>query len=414
MSNRKNWFRLDNAAKIFPPTSTKKDPKVFRFSCELYEDVDPSVLQKALDKSLEVFPDYQTILKAGLFWYYLETTNIHPKVVEEYLPPCSFHFKRANSLLFQVTYYRKRINLEMYHVLTDGTGALHFLKTIVSYYLTLAHPKKLGHIKLLYDASDSEKMDDSFEKYYQFKMAPSLSKYHDYYHIRGEKLKDFRMRVIEGKMSLSKLLDLAHEYDATLSVFLLALYYKSIGETMRIRDQKKAIFINLPINLRNYFKSVTARNFFSVIPVGYVYHGESLEEIVAYVKDQFEKILNEEELDKRMNSFGAVEHNYIIRLVPLFIKDIVLFYVDQVLNRKITAALSNVGKIELPEEYTPYIHSFSGLMSTESQQIVVCSFQDVITITFGSTYKNTEVIKNFFRYITSHGIDVEITSNEVK
>ena len=84
MSNKvKKWYKLDNAGKIFPPTSDKNDPKVFRFACELYEDVDKLVLQNALDKTLEEFPMFLSSLKKGLFWYYLETSSVVPKVLEE-------------------------------------------------------------------------------------------------------------------------------------------------------------------------------------------------------------------------------------------------------------------------------------------------------------------------------------------
>ena len=61
------WNRLDNAAKIFPPTSTKRDTKVFRFACELTEPVEEPLLQQALDQTLELFPFYRSILKKGLF-----------------------------------------------------------------------------------------------------------------------------------------------------------------------------------------------------------------------------------------------------------------------------------------------------------------------------------------------------------
>ena len=54
-----DWRRLDNAAKIFPCTSTKADTKVFRFSCELTEPVDQPTLQLALERALEVFPGYR-------------------------------------------------------------------------------------------------------------------------------------------------------------------------------------------------------------------------------------------------------------------------------------------------------------------------------------------------------------------
>ena len=44
------WRRLDNAATIFPATSGKRDPRVFRFSCELKEIVKENVLQEPWKK----------------------------------------------------------------------------------------------------------------------------------------------------------------------------------------------------------------------------------------------------------------------------------------------------------------------------------------------------------------------------
>jgi hypothetical protein len=46
------WMRLDNAAKIFPSNTNEKDTKVFRFVCELKEEIDRDTLQRALDKTL--------------------------------------------------------------------------------------------------------------------------------------------------------------------------------------------------------------------------------------------------------------------------------------------------------------------------------------------------------------------------
>ena len=57
---RVEWTRLDNAAKIFPPTSNDKDTKVFRFVCELQDDVSPDILQLALDETIENFPLYKS------------------------------------------------------------------------------------------------------------------------------------------------------------------------------------------------------------------------------------------------------------------------------------------------------------------------------------------------------------------
>ena len=43
--------------------------------------------------------------------------------------------------MFRVTYYKCRINLEVFHVLTDGMGGLNFLKELTYQYLRLTHPR---------------------------------------------------------------------------------------------------------------------------------------------------------------------------------------------------------------------------------------------------------------------------------
>jgi hypothetical protein len=115
------WTRLDNAAKIFPPTSNEKDTKVFRFSCELFEGIEPDLLQQALDETMESFPLYRSVLRKGLFWYYLETSNINPLIEEESNPVCGrIYNEKQRNLLFRVFYYKNRINLEIFHALSDG------------------------------------------------------------------------------------------------------------------------------------------------------------------------------------------------------------------------------------------------------------------------------------------------------
>ena len=161
----RHWDRLDNAAKIFPASTSDRDTKVFRFACELYENVECDVLQKALDKTVIQFPNFCVVMKKGAFWYYLERSEIRPVVREEYKRPCGKIYDRdVKKLLFEVTYFNKRINLEVYHTLTDGTGALQFLKTLVVNYITLKHKEEFKNVvpEIDYDASIFQKRSDSF------------------------------------------------------------------------------------------------------------------------------------------------------------------------------------------------------------------------------------------------------------
>lgn len=103
-----SWRSLDNAAKIFPPTSNRQDTKVFRFSCTLKEEINPKSLQEALDKTILAFPLYVSIIRKGLFWYYFEASNLKPVVEIESKSPCNeLYDENLKNLLFEITYYKK-------------------------------------------------------------------------------------------------------------------------------------------------------------------------------------------------------------------------------------------------------------------------------------------------------------------
>ena len=126
-----DWLRLDNAAKIFPAVTNKKETNTFRVQMELTEVVDSDLLQLATNNILNRFPMFKVRLKLGLFWNYFEKNErplkIRPltsKVNEKIIP------KENNGYLLKVFYYNNLIVVEFFHSLTDGTGALIFLKAL--------------------------------------------------------------------------------------------------------------------------------------------------------------------------------------------------------------------------------------------------------------------------------------------
>lgn len=410
------WTKLDNAAKIFPPTTNEKDTKVFRFVCELKDEVDKEILQSALEKTMELFPMYRYILRSGVFWYYFESTELKPEVKEEYKLPCSmlYHPSRRN-LLFDVTYYRKRINLEIYHALTDGTGALGFFKTLLYFYITERYREDFGEKlpKLDYDASFSQKMDDSFLKHYTGYNKPNRIKITKAYRIIGRRSIDNRLKVIEGVMSVKEILELSHRYHTTLTVYLTALFIKAISQEMSARSRKYPVVLSVPVNLRTYFPSVTARNFFGTIQIRYQFGKgkDELEDIMEGVKEAFARELTEEKLRDHMNRLASLEHNAFMRIVPLVLKDKVLRFANYLNDKGITATLSNVGKITIAEELSPYIQMFNCFFSARRPQIGMCSFQDQLVISFASPYMGTDIQKEFFRMLAKEGVNITIASN---
>ena len=410
------WSTLDNAAKIFPPTSSAKDSKVLRFACELTEDVQPDFLQQALDKTLRQFPFYRSRLKKGIFWYYLEEYDYAPQVEPETDPPCSMLYSGdSRDALFRVSWYRKRINLEVYHALSDGTGALNFLRVLVAHYLTLAHDTDFEGLPpmLDYDASATQKMDDSFAKYYSGKTSAPPEINPVAYHLHGARLPDYRLSIIEGQMSARALLNKAHEYGVTLTVFLVSALISSIHSQMSLREEKRPVVITVPVNLRNYFPSATARNFFNVVNVGYDFsrgNGE-FEDIVATVSAALKSELTAEKLARRMNRLAKLEHMMLLRVIPLFLKIPVLRLFNYLSDREITASFSNIGKVDMPAQLHPYIRLFDIFFVTRRMQTCMATFGDTFVITFTTPFVSADVQREFFRTLTGMGIDATITSN---
>lgn len=412
----KSWRRLDNAAKIFPPTSSKRDSKVFRFVCELYETVDPAILQRALNKTLTKFPFYQSILKKGFFWYYFEDTTLQPVVTEESEQPCSpLYDADRPGLLFRVFYYKKRINLEVFHALADGMGAMSFLRTLVYYYLLEKHPDLLEEGIGLndYDPSPDQACQDAFKKYYDRNGKVNRNKEARAYCPQGPYFAEDRIGVFEGTLSVRRLLEKAHQYHASMTEFLTAVLLCSIQEEMSVSDLALPVVITIPVDLRNFFPTRTERNFFALIQIRYSFKesGTSFPDVVAGVHKSFEEQLVSENMQEIINKYSALENNLFIRMIPLSLKIPCLRLAGRMGRRDETADISNMGRIAMPPELSSYIRSFSVIFSTNHPQICICSFDDTLAISYSSRLKNTDIPRCFFQKLAAMGIDLQISSN---
>lgn len=86
------------------------------------DEVDEQALQRALDATVAQFPGFNVSLRSGMFWHYLEPSGTSPRVTPENLPICYGLHAGPQSVLFRVSYYRRRINVEVSHMISDGAG----------------------------------------------------------------------------------------------------------------------------------------------------------------------------------------------------------------------------------------------------------------------------------------------------
>ena len=408
----KEWNKLDNAAKIFPAADGGADSQVFRVSCELTEKIDAQALQAALDETIEEFDVYRYVMLRGFFWYFLERSELNPVVREEYKPPCAALYRGdGRSLMFEVTYFENRINLEVYHVLSDGTGAMNFLRTLVAKYLCAKY--NLGDISVDYDASAAQMKADSFSKYYSDTKKRAKNKFKKACRLKGARLPENRIGIITGRVSAKEVLALAHERGITLTAFLGACLMEAIGEELSVRAKRRDVVIAVPVNLRKYFPSESARNFFLLVFAAYNFSKRSGEfsDIAAEISRQMKESLTEEKLAESINSYSAVEHNFFAKITPLRIKDIVLGHAYRIGMLRSTATVSNIGAVKLPEELGGYIRGFDFFTGTNKIQMCLCSYGDVLSIDFSAPFVSCDVQRRFFRKLTSLGVGVELFSN---
>lgn len=417
MEHNRKWYHLDNAAKIIPSTAKGGDTRVFRITCELNEDVDINVLQQALDQTIIDFPHLICVLRKGLFWYYLDSRDLHPCVTDDNLPACSpIYYEGRKNLLFRVNCFNRRINLEMFHVLADGTGALVFFRTLVACYLSLKHGLTQDNIPEE-SSSANDKTKDAFKQFYEreknLKQLKEMSK-RKAYHLKGDVDDNLLPHLIEGTVSVGSFIEAAHKYSVSVGIFATALYIAAVIDEMSAKDRHRPIVVNVPVNLRKYFPSDTTRNFFGVISVVYepsCYDGR-LEGIIEEVKKSFETQLSAEKIFQTMNSYAALEHNVAIKMVPLIIKDLTIGRLYRHASRGVTSTMSNLGNIEMPAGTLPYIEKFAAFMTAPSEQICVSSFKDKMVFGEVSTYTTHEVMLHFFRRLTEMGIEVTLASND--
>ncbi|MBE6154633.1 MAG: hypothetical protein E7163_03585 [Firmicutes bacterium] len=403
------WYELDNAAKIFPPTTTYYDPKIFRFSVLLSENVNKLNLEKALNLTLDDFPIFKSVLKKGLFWYYLETSDIKININEEKTSPCE---KLSSPLLFEVSYFNNKINLEVYHALSDGSGCITFFRVLIYNYLKINYNIKEKDI--LNKSSEYEKESDSFKKYYNPKEKIKIPSRKNAYQFRGSWYPEGKIKIISGITSTKRLKELAKINNTTITGFLIAVLIKSIGEEMNYKDKNLPISITVPVDLRNHFESNTVRNFFNVTNINYNFNNsDKLEDIIIEVNKALKNNLTEEAIKSKMNRTIFAENFFLIRLIPLFMKNIVLKHIYKSTRKKQTMGLSNVGIIKMPESVKNYINSIFVFNSTDAKELCICSYEDRISFNFSTHFLNNETEKNFFRLLSLYELDIEIFTNEI-
>ncbi|MEE0955164.1 MAG: DUF6320 domain-containing protein [Eubacterium sp.] len=421
-----SWYKLDNAAKIMPSTARGSDTRVFRLVCELKEEIDPAVLQEALDAVIEDFPYLNCCLRKGIFWYYLDARKETAQVYQDNRPPMKqIYYPGRKNLLYRVNYYKNRINLELFHALSDGTGGVAFLKALVRAYLIRKHHLDPDTVPQE-EAPIDETTEDAFSRYYRTRKQRKKMKLktgrnwlkemfpEKAYHMIGQQDPNMESHVLEGTVSVDEVLRVAHEKNVTLGVLAVSVFIEAVIGEMKARDYTKPVVISVPVNLRQYYPTHTGRNFFGVFTVRFQpedYDG-TLESIMPCVEREFRENLTQEKIFRNMNSYAELENNWAVKVFPLAIKDLGVGGINHLIKQGVTTTVSNVGKVKAAPALEPYIEKFACFNTTDTTQMCIMSFGDRMTFGITSAFTDHAMPRRFFKRIEELGIKVTVAGND--
>ena len=412
---RNHWLKIDNAGKIFPAVSNNSRSSTFRLSFELNELVDPVLLEKVVNKLLPRFDTFNVKLKKGLFWNHFAANNKYFKVEEENAIIGQYKMKSPSLYCFRVLYYQKRISLETFHALSDGGGAIEFLKSIVFEYL-----KEQGHS---FDAEGkivSERVVNPYEQLdgfsYSYDKKNRLNLLEKRaYKLKGEFFPDNWNLFIKATFNTEQFLKKSKSLGLTATQYVAALLiYAIYSNQPACKKDKKPIKIFIPVNLRKFFKVDTLRNFSLYIKISVPAKNKELsfDDIVEMTKKQFEEQLNKETLERRMNSNVFFEKNIFIRLVPLFIKNIA-FKIGFKLVSDITSTsfVSNLGRIDLPSEMYKFINNADFVNAGEKLSLTMVTVKEKMNIIISTRLTDKSIIYQMIKTLQNEGLDVIIQTN---
>ena len=408
---KRRFFFLDNAAIVYPLGMKFGQMPIFRLSVELKENIVPELLQIALDFTIKRFPVFSAVIKNGFFWHYLESTNNVPEINEENDIPCkpiSIILRTKSSI--RVLYYKKRISIEFFHVITDGNGGLIFLKTLLGEYLRLKGIDVVKNNGVL-DINEEPKEEEFVNEFANEKGEGDFSTFVDKKSVQlSGKLSNLNLtKIIHFKLASDDLKEVSKKYGGTVTAYILSLIFLAAKKDS---IKKEGLFnIQVPINMRKFNGSRTLRNYS-------MYFNASMDlkdvddrsELVKEMGKQIKEKGSEKLMRQMMQTTGKLIRS--LAYVPLSLKIPVMQIVYGYLgNSIIGCTLSNLGMIQADESLSKQIDSFEFIIVPGKPNRVsatLVSVNNTTVLTIAKANRETVFEDEIYNLMKEDGLKVEV------
>ena len=467
MKNEKIWYELDAFAKTYSSIISEGRTTCFRLSALFSENIDLEILQKVVISLEKKYPFYNSELKKGIFWNYLQQKKAHFMIEEEKTYPCT-DIQKDNPL--RIIYFNNKLSIEIAHFLTDGKGAALFFQDLIEEYLEKKYfleniekdkkdnlidkteKKKEVEIEKInkiinfgkkINKNEKDFENKKFEKNFFEKTRELLgndsglknsqkNEYVDLYekymrkvskettiksafHLPMKILEKGQYHITTGEIDVESLKEESKKYGTTIGKYLLSVYFKILLD--RYSQAKNPIVIGVPVDLRKIFEETTYRNFFiNITPSMDASLGAySLSEIITYLDNYFALKITKKEFYKSIYKAMNPMQNIIIKSVPYLIKRMFFpFIFDYYGERGYTTGFSNLGIFKVNKKYEKYLKGFRFLPPPSKRckiKMGVVSDCKKVYVNFGNLTANYDIERDFFVYLRKRGIKSKIITN---
>ena len=399
---------------------------MFRITASLKEPVRYSAIREAVLKTSIRFPYFGVSLGTGIFWHFLELNDQLPRIqAEEEIPCTAFAVNRKNEPLYRVLIKGKRISVEFIHILTDGAGALEYLKSLLYTYLTLTGKQisTSGEIILPAMPLSGEEYEDGYNKFFQ--KLPPPSKISRSWHLPFELNKSPKLRVLRAEVAVDEILEASRKHKVSVTEYFTAVYFFSlqnifISEIERSnKEKRKVLRIEVPVNLRKIFPSKTMRNFtlFVQPEIDMRLGTYTLEEIIRSVHLQMQLSTDIKQISRFLSSNVSYEKLLVVRILPLIIKKMIISVVyNKVVSKRLTGLVTNLGLVTLPGEMNDLVDYLEIIPPPPNPKVKVntglMSYKGKLRICFSNITQSRELERHILKQLSDTGIHVKILNND--
>lgn len=400
---------------------------VFRLTAILKEPVTYQALKEAVDITSQRFPYFSVSLGSGFFWHFLELNNLPPRIqTEEEIPCTAFAINRKNELLYRILARENRISVEFIHILTDGSGALEYLKSLLHTYFNLkGRPvADSGDIILPGTQVSEEEYEDGYNKFFQ--KLPAPEKLVKAWHLPFRLNEKPRMRTLNAEVSVKEMLEVSRKYKVSITEYFVSVYHLSLQEIFvssgksKRRKITKVLRVQVPVNMRSKLPSRTMRNFsLFVMPEIDLRLGTfTFDEILRTVHYQLQMNSDIKQISRFLSSNVSYEKLFMVRVLPLFIKKMAISAIYKGLgSKRLTGTFTNLGSVTLPSEMEDLIDSFNLIPPPPNTSVKVSagiiSYKDKLMICFSNISRSRELEQRIIGHFIKDGIHVKILKNNI-